>query len=68
MELSTEQLKEAMKQILKESGKPEISVTDDGDVQSVLSIDDEVIIESNVIDVRYEIEMAKTAKEARAWV
>ena len=54
------ELKELLKEILKESGSLSIKVTASDDINVTLLIDDEVIIESNYVDIigdiKYDVE------------
>ena len=60
MIMEKNKLKELLKEVLKESGSLSIKVTASDDINVTLLIDDEIILESNYVDIigdiKYDVE------------
>ena len=57
--MDKEQFKIFLSEVLKESGKLELEVTEYGDVYIALKIDNKEILKSEIIDIKQNIEESK---------
>ena len=57
--MDKEQFKIFLSEVLKESGKLELEVTEYGDVYIALKIDNKEILKSEIIDIKQKIEESK---------